>query len=581
MFGSLKDVSGSGRYLSERVSLLYRFDQRDVLPLVLIAVISAFALWGFIYPPLLGSLLVWFVVMRIARAVMSAIYRRANPPPEDAARWEDYYGLLAVVFGAVWGIISVYFYSGRDQFQELTVTFLISVISLGLPASLAPSPKTFVGFLVPLVTPLIGMLMARGGASSISVAMMMLLYSAMVLWLYLSANRALLEKLALDAKNTALTSQVRDAKERLSLAVSSSQLSIWEWAADRGNMYLDEGWARMLGRPPGETLKTVEQLLELAHPDDRQLIIDASRRCLKGESPEYHVEHRVLTEVGDWKWILSRGQVVERDAGGRALRMIGTNIDISGRKLAEGELMATLQREKELSDMKSKFVSMASHEFRTPLATILSSSELIEHYSETLSAEDRAGVIGGMKNAVQRMSALLDDVLTIGKSDAGVLQYHGGVMHLRAFCEQLTGAFQLAAGKQHVLEFEHNLGDDEPVEMDERLLHHIIDNLLTNAAKYSSAGKTIRLGVRREGGEVHITVTDQGIGIPEKDQARLFEGFFRASNVDKRLGTGLGLAIVKKAVESHSGKISFTSVEGEGTRFEVSLPLRIPAADAA
>lgn len=577
LLGRLKDVSGSARYLSERVALLYRFDQRDVLPLVLIAVISAFALWGFIYPPLLGSLLVWFVAMRVSRAAMSAIYRKANPPAADAARWEDYYGLLAVVFGAIWGVVSVYFYAGRDQFQELTVTFLISVISLGLPASLAPSPKTFVGFLVPLVTPLIGMLFARGGASSISVAMMMLLYSAMVLWLYLSANRALLDKLALDARNTQLISEVRAAKERLSLAVSSSQLSIWEWTAEHGQIYLDEGWAKMLGRAPGETRKSVDDLVQMAHPDDRELIIRASRECLKGEAPDYHVEHRVQTAAGDWKWILSRGRVVERDAGGRALRMIGTNIDISGRKLAEAELMATLQREKELSDMKSKFVSMASHEFRTPLATILSSSELIEHYSETLSAEDRAGVIGGMKSAVQRMSALLDDVLTIGKSDAGVLKYHGGAMYLRAFCEQVTGTFRLAAGKDHVLEFEHNLPEDELVEMDERLLHHIVDNLLTNAAKYSAAGKTIRLSVMREGAELHISVTDQGIGIPEKDQAHLFEGFFRASNVDKRLGTGLGLAIVKKAVESHSGRISFTSVEGQGTQFDVRLPLRTPA----
>ncbi len=581
LLSGFKDVSNSGRFLPERVALLYRFDQRDVLPLLLIAVISAFALWGFIYPPLLGSLLVWFAVMRVARAGMSALYRRASPPPSEAARWEGYYGLLAVVFGAAWGIVSVYFYSGRDQFQELTVTFLISVISLGLPASLAPSPKTFVGFLVPLVTPLIGMLFARGGASSISVAMMMLLYSAMVLWLYLSANRALLDKLALDAHNAALTDQVTRTKERLALAMRASQLVIWEWTAERGTIYLDEVWATMLDMRPGETYMSFDDMVERTHPDDRPAILAASRRSLRGEDIEYRLEHRVLTGGGDWKWIFSRGQVVERDAAGLALRMIGTNIDISQRKLAETELMATLQREKELSDMKSKFVSMASHEFRTPLATILSSAELIEHYSETLSAGDRKGVIGGMKSAVQRMSALLDDVLTIGKSDAGVLKYHGGVMHLRAFCDQVTGAFRVANGKGHVLEFEHNLDDDEPVEMDERLLNHIFDNLLTNAAKYSAPGKSIRLSVRREGGELLISVADQGIGIPEKDQAHLFEGFFRASNVDKRLGTGLGLAIVKKAVESHSGSIGFNSVEGQGTRFDVRLPVRMPAAGAA
>lgn len=577
LFAAFQDGSAAGRFLPERIALLYRFDERDVLPLVLIAVIAGFALWGFIYPPLLATLLAWFVVMRIARAVMSAVYRRANPPPAAAAKWEDFYCVMAVVFGAVWGLVSVYFYAGRDQFQELTVTFLISLIALGLPASLAPSPKTFVGFMVPLVTPLIGLLLTRGGATSISVAMMMLLYSAMVLWLYLSANRALLDKLALDAQNTALTNEVRDAKERLSLAMRSSQMAIWEWSDRRGTIYVDEVWAKMRGAAPGETNLTFDEALQTAHPDDRQTIIDAARRTLKGEVPEFHVEARVRKENGEWMWAFGRGQVVERDAAGRAVRMIGTNVDVSQRKMAEGELMATLQREKELSDMKSKFVSMASHEFRTPLATILSSSELIEHYSETLSTEDRAGVIGGMKDAVKRMSALLDDVLTIGKAEAGVLKYHGGVVYLRSFCEHLVAAFRQGAGKQHALEFKHNIEEDEPVEMDERLLNHIMDNLLTNAAKYSPTGKPILFSVQRQGAEVLIVVADQGIGIPEKDQPRLFEGFFRASNVEKRLGTGLGLAIVKKAVESHGGAISFTSEPGKGTRFEVRLPVRTPA----
>ena len=574
LFAGFREGRFAARFLPERVALLYQFDGRDVLPLVLIAGIAGFTLWGLIHPPLLGSLLAWFVLMRIARAGISVIYRRANPPAEAAARWEDVYCIMAVLFGAVWGLVSVHFYASRDLFQELTVTFLISLVAFGLPASLAASPKTFVGFMVPLVTPLVGLLLARGGAVNISVAMMLLLYSAMVLWLYLSANSALLDKLELDARNDELTNEVKIAKERLSLAMRSSQVTIWEWSAVRGNIYVDEARSTMRGSASGERYLQLEEALDLTHPDDRQMIVNLVRGCLKGEAPGFHVEARVRKLDGDWMWVFGRGQVVERDAGGQALRMIGTNIDISQRKLAEDELMASLQREKELSEMKSKFVSMASHEFRTPLATILSSSELIEHYSETLSAEDRAGVIGGMKDAVKRMSALLDDVLTIGKAEAGVLKYHGESVHLRSFCERLAATFGQNAGKQHTLQFKHNLTDDEPVETDESLLHHIIDNLLTNAAKYSPPGKPILFGVQRQGTELLITVADQGIGIPEKDQPRLFEGFFRASNVEKRLGTGLGLAIVKKAVESHGGTISFVSEQGKGTRFEVRLPLR-------
>ena len=242
--------------------------------------------------------------------------------------------------------------------------------------------------------------------------------------------------------------------------------------------------------------------------------------------------------------------------------------------------MAALQREKELSEMKSRFVSIASHEFRTPLATILSSSEVIEHYAESLSAEERTGVIRGMQEAVHRMAALLEDVLTIGKSDAGALRYQGSVVQLRSICEKTAAACRAGPGKQHELVVQYLIEPDEPLEMDEKLLDHILDNLLTNAAKYSEPGKQILFRIASEGGEVRIDIADQGIGIPLKDQPRMFEGFFRASNVDKRRGTGLGLAIVKKAVESHGGTIGFTSEPGKGTRFSVRLPLRRPAPDA-
>lgn len=567
-------------YLPERVALLYRVDIRGLAPMVLVTAIASLALWGFIYTPLLVAWIAWFGSMRTARWLMSIAYQKAQPPVAAAARWEDYYCGLAVVFGTIWGLASMYFYSGRDQYQDLVVTFLISLIALGLPVTIAPSPKTFVGFITPMVAPLIGMLFARGDFASISVAMMMLLYSGTVLWLYLSASRALLEKLAQDARGVELARQVRETQERLTLAIKASQLMVWEWDARRDTVYLDGSWADFIGAAPGETYLAIDALKQFVHPDDVTAVEKAAIDNARNAAAEYRVEHRVQTMTGDWKWIMSRGQVVERDADGRALRMIGANIDISQRMRAEAELIATLQRERELSDMKSRFVSIASHEFRTPLATILSSSELIEHYSDTLSAAERAGVLGSIQEAVRRMVALLDDILTIGKSDAGVLKYQGGVLHLRSLCEQILTAFRAGHGKEHTVLFENNLEPDNPVEMDEKLLHHIVDNLLTNAAKYSAPGKEILLRVMRDNSEFLIEVRDQGIGIPLKDQPRLFESFFRASNVENRQGTGLGLAIVKKAVESHHGQIGFVSEPGKGTCFTVRLPLGQPSSAA-
>ncbi len=573
------NAASSGTHLPERVALLYRFDGRDVVPLMLGAGIAALALWGFIYPPLLISWLVWFAVLRVVRWVMSTVYARSKPAPASAGRWEDRYALVAMLFGAAWGMASVYFYFDRGQFQEMVVTYLISLVSLGLPMTLAPSPRTFVGFITPMVAPLVGMLFARGDVASISVALMMTLYSAMVLWLYLSANQALMERIVLDEKNAALTKAIAEANVRLALALRASQVVIWEWNSARNNVYLDEGWARLTGGPRGETHLSPAQLKVLAHPDEYNRLAALARKNLAGESAEFSAEHQVRTMTGEWKWVMSRGQVIGKTAEGTAQRMIGTMIDISQRKRAEAELISALQREKELSSMKSKFVSMASHEFRTPLATILSSSELIEHYADTLNPEERLGVLQGMQHAVRRMVALLDDVLTIGKSDAGVLRYQGDTVHLRSLCERIVAACHSGPCKQHSLVLQYLIEPDEPFEMDEKLLHHILENLLTNAAKYSEAGKQILLRVASENNQVRLDVADQGIGIPTSEHGRVFEGFFRASNVEDRQGTGLGLAIVKKAVDSHGGVISFTSESGKGTCFTVRLPLRRPVAD--
>src|SRR5258708_21533632 len=132
-------------------------------------------------------------------------------------------------------------------------------------------------------------------------------------------------------------------------------------------------------------------------------------------------EHRIRTLAGGWVWSLGRGRVVERDAAGRALRMTGVNVDIDDRKRAEVELLAAVQREKELSEMKSKFVSTASHEFRTPLATMLSSAELLEHYSESLNPAEKVNLLQTIPGGAKRMSEMIDDVLTLGPPASAAL----------------------------------------------------------------------------------------------------------------------------------------------------------------
>ena len=694
----------SVEYLPERVSMLYRLSGTDVPIILVAAAITAFAMWGFIGVNLIVIWFVWLGVASAVRYAMARLYRRRQPPGEEAGQWENYFCLASAMVGAGWGLALMLIGHTPTSLQELTVTFLISSVAMGLPPSLAPSPKAFTSFILPILAPMVAMLLTFGGGLNTSTALLMLVFATVLLGLYLSNHYALIETLAYGHENTLLLQKLRvtekslisalaeqqlifdtaavgiafvtqgtvakcnrrfaellgyatdeiagkstrvwfgsgedfmqpgtrpyaslaqgenysselllqkkdgspvwvftdsraidpakpqegiivgigditerklaeaalqQTKERLDLAMQSSAISIWEWDGRRGTVYLDAALAQMTGDEPRERYLTLDELLSLVHPDEIAAVRQAQTDCINGLRPLYRIEHRLKMASGDWVWVLSRGRVVDRADDGTALRMTGTNVDITQRKRAEAELLSALQREKELSEMKSKFVSIASHELRTPLATILSSAELLEHYSDSLSAEDRLKMLHGIQGGVKRMNAMIEDVLIIGKAEAGALQYDPKPMDLRDLCRKVVEELRGGVAKQHVIQFEHQF-EHASLNLDEKLLRHILTNLLSNAVKYSPPGSAVSLLLAERDGQALIEVGDQGIGIPAEDQARLFESFHRASNVGNRQGTGLGLVIVKKAAELHGGTISIESKVNEGTRFSVRLPL--------
>lgn len=246
--------------------------------------------------------------------------------------------------------------------------------------------------------------------------------------------------------------------------------------------------------------------------------------------------------------------------------------DITKRKQAEEDIRKALAQEKELNELKSRFVSMTSHEFRTPLTTILGSSELLEYYSKKWTEEKKISHLHRIQTNVKRLTHLLDDVLLIGKADAGRLDFKPESINLEQFCLNLVEELQLSLSNQHTLTFVSQ-GQCTDACMDERLLRHIFSNLLSNAIKYSPAGGTVHFELTCQKREAIFRIRDEGIGIPPEDLERLFESFHRATNVGQIAGTGLGLAIVKRSVDLHGGKISVNSEVGVGTTFIVTIPL--------
>jgi signal transduction histidine kinase len=226
-----------------------------------------------------------------------------------------------------------------------------------------------------------------------------------------------------------------------------------------------------------------------------------------------------------------------------------------------------------LSELKSRFVSMASHEFRTPLATILATTETLAAYRQRLTDEQIEHRLDRIKEHVGYLKDIMEDVLLLAKMQARRVQFAPVLLDLNALCRSVLGEFQSRPDIQHQLVYSCT-GDIREVRLDRKLVRQIVSNIVNNAIKYSPAEKPVTIHLEYAPERVTLTVRDEGIGIPEADQKHLFEPFHRAANVGDISGTGLGLVIVKESVELHGGTVSVESQVGVGTTLTVILPVR-------
>lgn len=247
--------------------------------------------------------------------------------------------------------------------------------------------------------------------------------------------------------------------------------------------------------------------------------------------------------------------------------------DITARKQAKVELENALEQEKEMNELKSRFVLMTSHEFRIPLTTILSSVDLLECYRDRMNDDTRQEHFGKIRSATRYMTELLEDVLLYGRSEAWQLPMNPALADLDVLVQEILAPFESKQTDKHELVVECEL-NQAPIMIDANLLRHVISNLVSNAIKYSPNGGPVSLTIQAKYDTLNICVSDYGIGIPEKDLKYTFHPFHRASNVGTIKGTGLGLAIVQRLVEMQGGIVECDSVLGEGTTVRVRLPLQ-------
>lgn len=333
-------------------------------------------------------------------------------------------------------------------------------------------------------------------------------------------------------------------------------------------------WSRELfllhGLDPSGDPPTREQFLARLHPEDHAVMADKLREAdIGGDLSPF--EYRVILPTGEVRWLRVHSQTTTDPESG-TVRVASSTIDVTEQKAVEDEIHRLLERERELGKLKADFLHMVTHEYRTPLGIIVSAADILERYRDRLSPDEWREHIRDIRGGALRLAGLMEEVLFLGKAEAGTVPLELQPLDFGALVRDVVREVVATFGSDRDIRVSVR-AVPPGAQADEKLLRHVLINLVSNALKYSRLDQPVWIEIEAEGGQVRLVVRDEGIGIPEADQPRIFQMFRRASNVGTISGTGLGLVVVKRCVELHGGSIGLRSAPDQGTEVTVRIPL--------
>ncbi|MEM9542703.1 MAG: PAS domain S-box protein [Cyanobacteria bacterium P01_E01_bin.42] len=347
--------------------------------------------------------------------------------------------------------------------------------------------------------------------------------------------------------------------ERLQLALEGSALGLWDWQIDTGQAYYSPQWKAMLGYEEWELENVYETWERLIHPEDLPEVLEVLHAHLEGRTTVYQAEFRMATKQGDWKWIFVRAKIFARDENGAPLRMTGTQKDISERKAIER--------------MKDEFISVISHELRTPMTSVRGALGLLATGKLGDLSDKGQHMLEIAINNTDRLSRLINNILDLQRIESGQFTLQCQSCNARELCEQALEMMGNLAGKQGI-DLALSCAATSQIWVDPDYFLQILSNLISNAIKFSDSGTLISVETAEWGEYLRFCIRDRGRGIPPKHLESIFERFNQVDASDSRQkgGTGLGLAICRSLVEFHGGRIWAESVLGEGSSFYFTVP---------
>ena len=367
-----------------------------------------------------------------------------------------------------------------------------------------------------------------------------------------------------------------ELEQRWSLAVRHAGFGVWDLDVRHGTVHYSPQWKALLGYEPSDEPDSTATWRERVHPEDLQPMLDALTGHLEGRRPAYETEFRLRGADGGYRWVLSRGRVVERDGQGEALRAVGTLTDLTARREIE-RLLAERDRERALRRLRMEFLGRMSHELRTPLNAVLGFTQLLSRSLGGAELDQQRRYLELVERARWRLLGMIDDVLDLQHAGQGRLELRREAVPLAPLVREVLAGLEPLARQHAVLLLAPGVPAEAAVHGDAPRLRQVLEKLVTNAIQYNRRDGSVRVEAEAVAASWRIAVLDTGVGIPAAELPRLFEPFNRLGGASLGGGgAGVGLVLSQSLVEGMGGELAVRSVEGVGSTFEVTLPA-VPA----
>jgi PAS domain S-box-containing protein len=376
-----------------------------------------------------------------------------------------------------------------------------------------------------------------------------------------------------DQKN--IQEELQKAEERWKYALSSSEDGVWDWNLQTGKVYYSKMWKKMVGYSEEEIENSFAGWEKLMHPDDKEKAFSEIVKHVKNQTENYVLEHRLMSKNGQYKWMLSRGKIIERDQNDNPIRFIGTLTDIDHIKRVEQELKAAQLKAEQATEAKSLFLSTMSHEIRTPLNAVIGFSNLLLRENP---GSQNSEYLENIQTSANHLLSLINNVLDISKIESGKLEFEKKEFDLEKLAEENLSMLSLRAKEKNIqLSVGHIPSLPYYLIGDPLRLTQVLNNLLGNSVKFTDKGY-VRLDIEtifEQGNSIELkfSIKDTGAGIPESKIDTIFESFSQASTDTTRKygGTGLGLTISRHIINLQGGNIGVNSKLHEGSTFYFNL----------